>query len=263
MVSSVLVASNSSSSSSGTLGVSSLPGTRSGADKTQQTPSSSLHTAETLASDTTSSQQGTKASPVDPTQFQANAMLSQAGLPQKTGNAVPQSQTESGRPHAGLSQSLGLSDMSAQSSQTGAKSSPDGIPEDWDWQTYLQLNPDVAAALGQDPASAKQHWQDWGRLEKRRYKVVSTAVCQQLLQILSGLSLATCSSHGVVTWMGLIAVVSQWEFGCIERLCMAVLTVLACVLSNISSCLLNGRNVRIVWAVILTSVTLFCYASCP
>ena len=172
VVSSVPVASSSSSSSASTLGVSSLPGAGSGAAETQHASSSSsssspLHAADTLATDARSSQQGTKASPADPTQSQTSSMLSQAGLPQSTVDTVPE---------AGLNQPLGLSDKSAQSSQTGAKSSsPEGVPDDWDWETYLHLNPDVAAAYGQDPTSARQHWQEWGQREQRRYKVVITA----------------------------------------------------------------------------------------
>ena len=176
VVSPLPVASNSSSSASAaTLGTTSMPATGSTAAGTQHTSSSPLHAAETLASGARSSQLGTKASPADPTQSQASAMLSQAGLPQSTGDTTPQSQTESGRSPAGLSQSLGSSDKSAQLSQTGARPSSQGMPDDWDWETYLKLNPDVAKAVGRDANSARQHWQEWGRREERRYKVVSTA----------------------------------------------------------------------------------------
>lgn len=197
VVSPLPVASNLSSTNN--LGMTSLPATGTTAAGTQHTSSSPSHTAETLASGARSSQPGTKASLADPTQSQASAMLSQAGLPQSTGDTVPQSQTERNRSQAGLSQSLGSSDKSAQS-QTGAGSSSQGMPDDWDWETYLKLNPDVAEAVGGDANSARQHWQEWGRLEQRSYKVVSTAF--RLLRYLLGTAtiVRVILCHMVVSW---------------------------------------------------------------
>lgn len=176
----------------------------SGAAEAQNASSSSSipSTVGTLAAGEGSSQLGTMALPADPTQSQANTMLSQAGLPANQPHSTTnqpqdsafatqveqtlsqpnstsslglisstqlQSQTES-------SQSLGLLDKLAQGSLAQGslaqgESGAAGLPEDWDWESYLQLNPDVAAASNQDAASAGRHWQDWGRFENRQYKV--------------------------------------------------------------------------------------------
>lgn len=163
-------------------------------------------------------------------------MLSQAGLPQKTDDSVPQSdteqpqlqgividtdasqtsqvqsqaspsqslgfshsslqqsasQTEAGRSQAGLSASLGSSDLS---SETDA--SPEDVPDDWDWESYLQLNPDVAAAVGQDPASARQHWQKWGQLEQRPYKVGPCLLCFLLLLEVLSMAVGGMARHTI------------------------------------------------------------------
>lgn len=211
MVSSGLLSGKLTSPSNQTSGVSALSKPGSGAAEAQHTSSpSALHTAEALASGASTSQQGTKASPAGPTQSQALSMLFQAGLPKSTDDSVPQSdteqpqlqgividtdasqttqgqsqsspsqslgsshsslgqsasQTEASRSQASLSPSLGSSDLSSKSD-----TSPEDLPDDWNWESYLHLNPDVAAAVGQDPASARQHWQKWGQLEQRPYKV--------------------------------------------------------------------------------------------
>ena len=174
-----------SSSSSHTPGVSTLP---------QSGLVSTIGQNFTSAADSVGStagwgaaQQGTKPIPADPTQSQAGIMLSQAGLPTdstdsaKSGTASSQdlnskgsdlSHTELGQSQAGTSQTLGLPDDLKQSAQTGVRSMAEGLPDDWDWEGYLQLNPDVAAAVGNDPDSAGLHWREWGQLEKRSYKVL-------------------------------------------------------------------------------------------
>ena len=133
-------------------------------------------------------------------------MLSQAGLPQSTDGSMPQadteqaqlqgivvdtnaSQTNQGQSQAGLSASLGSSDLSSKTD-----TSPGDLPDDWDWESYLQLNPDVAAAVGQDPAAARQHWQKWGQLEQRPYKV---GHC--FLSVLLLLEVLSNGWHGPVT----------------------------------------------------------------
>ena len=210
---------NKSSASSHNLGVSALPQSGSALTQTQNSPSSSSSSAQRVEA-SAGSQQAAKATPADPTQSQANIMLSQAGLPKHTadmqGSDLPQelglvqvspamedgatqprqaqtnssmslgsssgstettlsgtdlSRTELGQSQAGLSQSLGLPEDVVQSSQTGVRSMSEGLPDDWDWESYLQLNPDVAAAVGNDPESAGLHWREWGELEKRPYKV--------------------------------------------------------------------------------------------
>ncbi|KAL3147090.1 hypothetical protein ABBQ38_015050 [Trebouxia sp. C0009 RCD-2024] len=172
----------------------------SGAAEAQDTSSSSSTSATVgaLAAEEGSSQHGTMALPADPTQSQANTMLSQAGLPaNQPHSTTKQPQTDSGfashveqtlsqtdstsslglissaqlQSQTESSQSLGLLDKLAQGSLAQGGPGGAGLPEDWDWETYLQLNPDVAAAQMHDPASAAQHWQDWGRFENRQYKV--------------------------------------------------------------------------------------------
>ena len=200
--------SNITSYSTQNLEAGALPGLGSGAVKVQNTSSSASTPAAvgTLTTGEGSSQQGTQALPADPTQSQVNIMLSQAGLPankpltkqpQDAGltlgtnasqveqtlsqpqssldlaNASTQlqSQSESTQSQAGLSQPLGLLDQPAQGSLAQGGPGAVGLPDDWDWESYLQLNPDVAAAISHDPASAEGHWQEWGRFEDRQYKV--------------------------------------------------------------------------------------------
>ncbi len=78
------------------------------------------------------------------------------------------SQTEARQSQTGSAQSLGT--------QTWELESPEslkaqGLPEDWYWVTYLQMNQDVASAVGRDAASAKMHYEKWGKEEGRPYKV--------------------------------------------------------------------------------------------
>ena len=80
-------------------------------------------------------------------------------------------------------QSLGLgADLSRLTSETTAED----IPEDWTWSKYLQLTPDVAAAVGESPEAALLHWRDWGRAERRPYKVPHLALTQPLFVIILG-----------------------------------------------------------------------------
>lgn len=66
-------------------------------------------------------------------------------------------------------------DSSSQGSYSSRKSgqqqvAQDGLPVDWDWQTYLALNPDVDIGEGHSEAAAILHWRVWGQAEKRPYK---------------------------------------------------------------------------------------------
>lgn len=115
---------------------------------------------------------GSDSSQTTPGQGQGQSNSGQA-LGASGSSSELQNKTDSSQSQAGHSQSLALSDEpgAAQSSQPGARSRAEGLPDDWDWESYIQLNPDVAAAGHRDPASAQQHWQEWGQFEKRRYKV--------------------------------------------------------------------------------------------
>lgn len=76
-------------------------------------------------------------------------------------NLASQSQT-------GSTQSLGTATWELESPES---LQAQGLPEDWYWVTYLQMNQDVAAAVGRDAASAKLHYLKWGKEEGRPYKV--------------------------------------------------------------------------------------------
>lgn len=78
------------------------------------------------------------------------------------------SQNKASQSQTGSTESLGT--------QTWELESPEslqaqGLPGDWYWVTYLQMNQDVASAVGRDAASAKTHYQKWGKEEGRPYKV--------------------------------------------------------------------------------------------
>lgn len=83
----------------------------------------------------------------------------------QTGTDV--SKSELGEAQAGFSKSLG---RTTSLSPLRFESLPQNLPEDWDWESYLRLNPDVATAVGSDAESASLHWQQWGHIEKRPYK---------------------------------------------------------------------------------------------
>ena len=87
----------------------------------------------------------------------------------QTGTDV--SKSELGEAQAGFSKSLG---RTTGLSPSRFESLPQNLPEDWDWESYLRLNPDVATAVGSDAESASLHWQQWGHTEKRPYKVGHT-----------------------------------------------------------------------------------------
>ena len=129
----------------------------------------------------------------------SKSLGSSSGSTETTLSGTDLSQTELGQPQAGLSQALGLPEDVAQPSQTAVRSMAEGLPDDWDWESYLQLNPDVAAAVGNDPESAGLHWQEWGQVEKRPYKVacfLHESFCQpHSLQSVMSLPPSICSTQ--------------------------------------------------------------------
>ena len=106
-------------------------------------------------------------------QAETGTDLSQSGLGM-TQLGTDLSQSELGQPQAGSTESLGLHSSLPQST---SRPMTEGLPDDWDWEFYLQLNPDVATAVGSDPDSARLHWQQWGHGEKRTYKVGVPIFC--------------------------------------------------------------------------------------
>ncbi len=78
------------------------------------------------------------------------------------------SQTEAKQSQTDATESLGTKTWELESPES---LQAQGLPEDWYWVTYLQMNQDVASAVGRDAASAKMHYQKWGKEEGRPYKV--------------------------------------------------------------------------------------------
>ena len=103
---------------------------------------------------------------------QADLGLSSAdaseGTRASTTTQTDSSQTEAKQSQTGATESLGTKTWELESPES---LQAQGLPEDWYWITYLQMNQDVASAVGRDAASAKMHYQKWGKEEGRPYKV--------------------------------------------------------------------------------------------
>ena len=103
---------------------------------------------------------------------QADLGLSSAdaseGTLASTTTQTDSSQTEAKQSQTGATESLGTKTWELESPES---LQAQGLPEDWYWVTYLQMNQDVASAVGRDAASAKMHYQKWGKEEGRPYKV--------------------------------------------------------------------------------------------
>ncbi|DBA80351.1 TPA: hypothetical protein ACH3X2_007298 [Trebouxia sp. C0005] len=103
---------------------------------------------------------------------QADLGLSSADASEGT-LASTTTQTDSSQTEAKQSQTGSTETLETQAWELESPESlkAQGLPEDWYWVTYLQMNQDVASAVGRDAASAKMHYQKWGKEEGRPYKV--------------------------------------------------------------------------------------------
>ncbi len=103
---------------------------------------------------------------------QADLGLSSAdaseGTLASTTTQTDSSQTKAKQSQTGATESLGTKTWELESPES---LQAQGLPEDWYWVTYLQMNQDVASVVGRDAASAKMHYQKWGKEEGRPYKV--------------------------------------------------------------------------------------------
>jgi len=64
-----------------------------------------------------------------------------------------------------------LSTPPADSGAQAAQNRAQGLPDTFDAGAYLQLNPDVAAAVASGKTTAVQHWLEFGRNEGRKYSL--------------------------------------------------------------------------------------------
>ncbi|DBA73500.1 TPA: hypothetical protein ACH3X1_011526 [Trebouxia sp. C0004] len=103
---------------------------------------------------------------------QADLSLSSADASEAT-LASTTTQTDSSQNKASQSQTGSTESVGTQTWELESPESlqAQGLPEDWYWVTYLQMNQDVASAVGRDAASAKMHYHKWGKEEGRPYKV--------------------------------------------------------------------------------------------